>query len=283
MKIILTFIAIILFACKSHTQVKSDDFGRIILNTYVSQELKIPEEAKRALETKLNQISTNNGIGGSSANPRFILTAAVNIGTKDIIAGPPQMIAQNLDITLYVGDAVANTKFSNITLPVKGVGTNENKALIDAFKNINPRNKEIALFLEEGKSKIISYYSSQCDIILKQANSLSGQYKYEEAIYTLMSVPETCKDCYLKSREEASRIFNKKIQSDCVEKVKQAKILWAAEPDNIGAAKVVNILISIIPSESCKMEIDNLSNEINKKLQEDQKKKYEYEIGRAHV
>lgn len=38
-------------------------------------------------------------MGGSQANPRFIITANVNVGTKDIIAGPPQMIAQNIEVT----------------------------------------------------------------------------------------------------------------------------------------------------------------------------------------
>lgn len=81
-------------------------------------------------------------MGGSETNPRFIITAAVNLGTKDIIAGPPQMIAQNLDITMFVGDALTNTIFSNTTLSLKGVGTNENKAFIEAFKTINPKTKK---------------------------------------------------------------------------------------------------------------------------------------------
>jgi len=54
------------------------------------------------LKNKLDQIATKNGIGGSEVNPRFIITAEVNITTKDIIPGPPQMIAQNLDITFLL-------------------------------------------------------------------------------------------------------------------------------------------------------------------------------------
>ena len=95
-------------------------------------------------------------MGGGQVNPRFIITANVNIGTKDIISGPPQMIAQNLDVTLFVGDAMTNTIFSSTTLNLKGVGTNENKAFIEAFKTINTKNKEVLTFLEEGKKKIIS-------------------------------------------------------------------------------------------------------------------------------
>jgi len=105
--LILTFVAI-----TSNAQVNLDDFGRIVLNTYLPDDIAIPTEAKNLLITKLNQITSNNGMGGSQANPRFIITANVNVGTKDIIAGPPQMIAQNLDVTLFIGDALTNTIFS---------------------------------------------------------------------------------------------------------------------------------------------------------------------------
>jgi hypothetical protein len=217
-------------------------------------------------------------MGGSQANPRFIITANVNVGTKDIIAGPPQMIAQNIDITFFVGDAVTNTIFSNTTLSLKGVGTNENKAFIDALKTINPKNKELLAFLEEGKTKIINYYSTNCDFIIKDAQTLANQFKFNEAIYELMIVPDVCKDCYFKSKDEAGIIFKKKIESDCTEKLKEAKLIWAAEPTEQGALKASAIIISIVPSDNCKTEINKLSIEIKNKLQLEQKKKYDFEM-----
>jgi hypothetical protein len=277
-KIVLAIILAFAFHESIKAQVKLDDFGRIVLNTYLSDKLDIPAEAKEALSNKLDQITTSNGIVGSAANARFIITASVNKGTKDIIAGPPQMTSYNLEVTLFIGDAVDNKKFTSMVLNIKGVGTNENKAFIDAFKNINTKNKAIVDFLEEGKSKIVSYYASQCDLIIKQANTLAEQYKFEEAIFTLMSVPETCKDCYFKSKEETSLLFNKKIESDCTEKLKQAKLIWAAEPTENGALKASAIMISIIPSDNCKTEINKLSEEIKKKLQTDQQKKYDFEM-----
>lgn len=277
-KIITTLLFVIALATTNKAQVKLDDFGRIILNTYLPDNLPVPAEAISSLVNKLNQIATNNGMGGSQVNPRFIITANVTIGSKDIIAGPPQMIAQNIDITLFVGDAITNTIFSNTTLNLKGVGTNENKAFIEAFKTINPKNKEVIAFLEEGKTKIINYYSTQCDFILKNANALADQFKFNEAIYELMVVPEVCKECYFKSKDEAGIIFKKKIASDCTEKLKQAKLNWAVEPTEKGAMKASAILVSIIPSDNCRTEINKLSEDIKKKLQDDQQKKYDFEM-----
>ena len=124
----------IVFLVSGFAQVKPDDFGRIILNTHVPENLNIPAEAKNFLVTKMNQIASVNGMGGSQANPRFIISVSINVGTKDIIAGPPQMIAQNLELTFFTGDALTNTIFSSSTVSLKGVGSNETKAFIEAFK-----------------------------------------------------------------------------------------------------------------------------------------------------
>lgn len=277
-KKLIIILLILVGANLTKAQTNLDDFGRIVLNTYLPDNNSIPAEAKQALENKLNQIATNNGMGGSQLNPRFIITAALNIGTKDIIAGPPQLIAQNVDVTLFIGDALSNTKFSNVTISLKGVGTNENKAMIDALKTLNPKNKEVVAFLEEGKNKIISYYATNCDFIIKDANSLAEQFKFNEAILKLMAVPDVCKDCYFKSKDLATIIFKKKIESDCTEKVKEAKLIWAAQPNEKGALNASAVMTTIIPSIGCQNEIMKLSNDIKVHLKAEQQKKYDYEL-----
>ena len=257
---------------------KLDDFGRIILNSHISEKLELTSEVKNTLLTKLDQISSANGMGGSQINHRFIITANVTIGSKDIIAGPPQMLAQNLELTLFIGDAITNTIFSTISLSLKGVGTNENKAYIDAFKNINPKNKEVVAFLDEGKTKIINYYSTNCDFILKDAQALTKQEKYDEAIYKLSLVPDVCKECYFKCLDTLTTIYQKKIDADCKIKLNQAKSLWAAQQTPIGAEKVGDILSSINPMASCQGEIEYFIKTIDTKLKADEKARWEFKM-----
>jgi len=276
LKLILLFL--IAFQLNGNAQVNLDDFGRIILNTYLPDNNSIPAEAKKSLETKLNQITTNNGMGGSMANPRFIITVVVNIGTKDIVAGPPQMIAQNMELTLFVGDAITNTIFSNTTISLKGVGTNENKALIEAFKTINPKNKEIIAFLEEGKNKIINYYSTQCDFIIKDAETLAKQEKYDEAIYKLALVPEVCKDCYFKCLDDLTKIYQQKIDADCKAKLSKAKMTWSSQKNKQGAELASNILTEINPKSSCYKEVEKFITQISTKLTADEKAKLDLEL-----
>jgi hypothetical protein len=271
--LILTFIAV-----SSNAQVKLDDFGRIVLNTYLPDNIAIPTEAKNLLLTKLNQITSNNGMGGSQANPRFIITANLNVGTKDIIAGPPQMIAQNVDITLFIGDALTNTIFSNTTLSLKGVGTNENKAFIEAFKTINPKNKEVLAFLEEGKTKIINYYSTNCDFIIKDAQTLVKQEKYDEAIYQLSLVPDVCKDCYFKCLDTLTHIYQQKIDADCKVKFNEAKVTWTTEQTPNGAEKAGDILSTINPIANCQTDVTAFIKVIDAKLKADEKARWQFKM-----
>ena len=275
------FIAVLILTVatiSSNAQVKLDDFGRIVLNTYLPDNIVIPTEAKNLLLTKLNQIISNNGIGGSQANPRFIITANVNVGTKDIIGGPPQMIAQNLDVTLFIGDAVTNTIFSNTTLSLKGVGTNENKAFIDAFKTINPKNKEVLAFLEEGKTKIINYYSTNCDFIIKDAQTLVKQEKYDEAIYQLSLVPDVCKDCYFKCLDNLTLIYQQKIDADCKVKFNEAKVTWTAAQTLNGAEKAGDILSTINPMANCQTDVTAFIKTIDAKLKADEKARWQFKM-----
>ena len=268
-KFILLFL--IAFQFNMNAQVKLDDFGRIVLNTYLPDNNSIPAEAKKALETKLSQITTNNGMGGSNANPRFIITAVLNVTSKDFVPGPPQMIAQNIDVTLFVGDAITNTVFSNTVVSIKGVGTNENKALIDAIKNINPKNKEITDFLEEGKNKIITYYATQCDFIIKDAETLAKQENFDEAIYKLALVPEICKECYFKTSELIGNLFQQKIDTDCKAKLSKAKMLWSGQQNIRQAEEVIAVLSDINPNAACYAATTNFTKEINAKIKADEK------------
>jgi len=277
-KIILQIVFIAAFALTANAQANLDDFGRIVLNSYLPEKIALPTEAKEMLMTKLSQITTNNGMGGSQANSRFIITASVNIGTKDIIAGPPQLISQNINITFFVGDALTNTVFSNTTIAIKGVGTNENKAFIDALNSINPKNKELLALLEEGKSKIVLYYNSQCDFILTKSKALTDQQKYKEAIYELMLVPKVCKTCYDNCLQAVQPIYKKLIDRECTLKLNEAKTIWAANPNSNGAAKVTPLLSEINPDAACYNDALAFSETVRKKIEVDEKQNWDFKM-----
>ena len=73
---------------------KADDFGRIVLNSYVSPQVEgLPSSAKRMLSNKLSQVASKNGMGGSCLNPKFIITPNITVLTKDLTPTAPPMLS----------------------------------------------------------------------------------------------------------------------------------------------------------------------------------------------
>lgn len=276
---ILTIVAVTLaLVCISQESVKMDDVGRIVLNSYIPEELGLPAQASSLLENKLNQITTFYGLGGNSIDERFILMSVINILSKDIIAGPPQLIALNFEVSFYVGDAIDNKLFSNGSVSLKGVGKNPNEALINGIKSINQKNPVIADLVKEGKDKIVAYYESNCDLIITKAKALEAQEQYDEAIFNLVTIPEVCKECFTKCMDASGSIYQKKIDRAGLEKFNEAKNLWAVAQNKTNAFKIADILSGINPNASCIGEVDKMVKNINAKLRDDERKEWEWKM-----
>lgn len=274
----LIIVAAFIFSNSVFCQTQTDA-SRIVLNAAViDKENKLPEEAKSQLKAKLNQVATENGVGGNALSARFVIAAKINVLSKDIVAGPPQMIAQNLEVVFFIGDATDNTIFSNISLSLKGVGNNENKALISAIQNINPKSKQFTDFINAGKTKVIEYYASHCDFINKKAVTLTGKQEYDAAIYELMQVPEVCKTCYEKCMDAVQPIYQKKIDREGIQALNEAKNKWNSSPNKKGAEEASVLLIKIDPLSSSYKEANSFSEIIRKKIEEDEKQNWEFKM-----
>jgi hypothetical protein len=270
---------LILFSSFQLYSQSNNDQSRIILNSFVfDKDNKLPQEAKTNLQTKLGQIASDNGIGGDSFNPRFILAAKINTQTKDIIAGPPQMIALNLDVVFYIGDAIDNQIYSNTSISIKGVGTNENKALINAFQQISTKNKNFTDLINVGKAKIVNYYTEKCDFITQRSKTLSQQQKYDEAIYELMQVPEVCKTCFENCMTSVQPIFQSKIDRESTLALNQSKTIWNSSPNSEGAREVAKLLSSIDPSSAVYKDALAFSEVVRKKNEADEKRGWDFKM-----
>lgn len=277
--LLLIVILIALNGNSQNTLGKTEDLGRIALAAYVPQQIeKMPEGARTMLSNKLNQIVTQNGLGSSSFNSRFIITANIVVLTKDLLETAPPMTALTMEVTLYIGDGISGTKYASNAISVKGVGTNENKAYIEALKSIKPSESSIQSFINTGKSKIIEYYNYKCDVIIKEAQTLEEQNKYEEAIATLTAVPEICKDCFDKSMTAVGPIYKKYMDRQCRVKLAEAKNAWAASQNSSGAAQVAEVLSTIDPDAACYKEAIALSNAVSKKILELEKRDWNFKM-----
>lgn len=239
---------------------------------------KIPEEASRNLETKLQDLLVNSGLANGSYVDRFVLTAKADIVSKDILPTTPVRISQKIELTLMVGDAIENKLFTSRTVTLSGIGINESKAFVAAFSQMNSYRKEFMEMLQQSKNEITVYYTSKCPEIINRANTLFGMQKYDEAIHYLLSVPNICTDCFLQCQTLAETIYWEKTEQESASLFNQAKTEWMKHPDITGACSIAPLINRINPKSRSFTQIEKLRYEISDKLREDERKEWEFQM-----
>jgi hypothetical protein len=235
---------------------KTDDVARIAICPVVGYIPDMPSSAKKMLLNRMGQITTKNGM--ASSGNRFIMYPHVNILSQDITPTAPPMHQYTLDLTMYIADNITKTIFSSASIELTGIAKNETKAYISALKRLNYKRPEVKTFIQDGKDKIVEYYNSKCDFILKDAESLAGRKEFDEAIYTVMSIPDICKDCYIKGQDVAVTIFKLKMENECMQNIADARAAKAKDDYDLAAS----YLGGILPDVSCYSDAQSLLKEI---------------------
>lgn len=238
---------------------------------------EISAEAGKQLERKMTQLLTANGISSLDKNNRFVFTAKVDLTSKDIVATTPQRISEKLDLTLLVGDVVENKVFETITIPLIGIGINENKAFIAAINQVKPQNANLSEFLGRAKTKIIDYYSVRCSQIIRQAQKLASGNEYDEAIYQLMQIPDIC-DCAKECQDLMIEYTIKRNNAIAAQLYNEAKARWAASPTQEGASAAADVIARIPANSSSQSKVNTLINTISKKLRDDEKRQWIFKM-----
>ena len=276
----ITLLTLLCFSIMASAQSRLDDVGRITIHAYVPDSEELPYESSKLLQSKLSQMITANGIADNENCVRFVLTAKVNVISKDVVPGPPQRISQKLDITLILGDIEADKVYSQCTISTIGVGSNYEKSFISAFKNIKPNNREFSDFIEDAKLKILAYYQTNCEDLLLEAQKLATQNHYEDALILISSIPDVCSECYEHAVAIASTIYNEMINVRGAEYLRQAQAAWANNPTRQGAAEATALLSQINFAASCQSEVPALLSQITAKMNEIDRREWEHEMQR---
>lgn len=262
MKKIATMIVAMLMATMSMAQ----DYGRIAINVLVPTQPNVPEEARAALETKMQQVATQYGLASNGLTDRFVMTAKVNVTSKDVAPTTPVKISQKIEVTMFIGDVIDNKVYESVVLSVAGIGQSETQSMIKAFNQIKPANPKLKEFVENAERKIVDYYANNCSYILTEANTLAQQCKYDAAIAKLMAVPEVCKECYEKCMAKATEVYQSKLNNDGEVLVQKARGQWLAKRDYASATEALTTLAKVDPHSSAQGKAQSLVDEINKHL-----------------
>jgi hypothetical protein len=272
MKKSLFFLQLFIFSYFCQSQ---DEVGKISLSLVMPQALeKVDYTQLSKLETKINTLTSNYGIGASGYNNNFIIYPKLAIYDVSVVEGGMQNITvTTIDFSLFICQSDNNLIFSSVTKTLKGSGRDEYSALNNAIQLIPTKDKDFELFINTGKQKINKYYEENCDRILSTAISLSNSGQYEEAIGKLMQVPQEL-PCYEKIKEKSLEIYKLYANKICKSQLSEGDALIA----NQNYDQALDILFQIDPLSICFNEAQNRIKSIENKITEQKKEEREIEI-----
>ena len=254
-----------------------DDAARIALSAYMDPSSSIPNNARKTLIDRMQKIITKNGMG-STKNTRFIMTANVRELNLEKSETAPVIYIYNLEVNFYIGDGIDGTLFSNCSLEVNAAGDSKEKAYMAALKKIKATDPQYQAFIDEGKKKIVDYYTAKCDFIITQAQTKAKNQDFDAALAELMQVPDVCKECYDKCMAAAQPIYQEKINQDGTKLLAEARGVWSAGQDVAAAEAAAAILAQINPQSTAFAGAESLNAEIAKRVKELDKREWDFQL-----
>ncbi|WP_302568395.1 hypothetical protein [Culturomica massiliensis] len=257
----------LILACHARIYAQNTDMP---LQVALPDETDMPEEAAHYLRSRLLGLVTNHGTGvGDYGTSQFFITAKTLLESKDVVGSAPTMYSINLVITLYVVDCIYDRLYAQMSLNAKGVGESETKAYISAIKRMNVNNPKIKSFLEEGRNKIIHYYTTQGKEIMQSVRMLASQRQYEKALFILTAIPSSCEELYNEAQSSIGSIYKDYVNYTGERNLAQARIVWTASQNRAGASQAGSLLAKIDPDATCRPAAEQLVKEIQQRIGEE--------------
>lgn len=258
-------------------QADADSNGKISYFPIISGN-GIPAQARESLTAKMERAISQNGFGTSCRTGRFVMLAKCNVLEKDVAPTTPPRITQIVEVTLIIGDVIENKTYASTSFELKGMGTNETKAWQMALNRIKPENTALKDLFDVAETKINTYYSENCRNIITMSNALASNGRYDEAIASLMAIPDICNTCYTDAMSVAQNIYQQKINNEGAVLLSKAKNAWNTNPDSEGAALAISLLDQISINSSAFPNAEIFSNKIASKLSSDKEREWQQKI-----
>lgn len=259
-KILMTLLSLIATA-SLHAQ----DCEVHLMVTPMTQIADIPDDINNQLLQRLTAAVTQSrtGVLADANYDQFFLSGRFAEEYADVVPGPPMQNVINSTLTLYIGDVTNQKVFATKTFQLRGVGTSQIRAYVNALRTLNGRNNELQSFVESGRAKIINYYDNNYKQLLAQAQRALQMKDYEQALHFSTSIP-TCCVGYNEALDFTMKAYRAYVDNTARTLLMQARSEWAVSPDENGAAAALSLLNQIDVDASCYGEAVALQNEIKK-------------------
>lgn len=275
-KLLLSFILLAISILSSPGQ--DTDVAALSIRVQQPEREYLTSPSCRLLQTKMTQILTQNGIVNDIPSNRFVMTAKANVLNKDVLAGSPSRVSEQIELTFIIGDVIDNIKYGSYALTLTGVGLNEQQAIQMVIKSVKNNDPGMHDFILRSKERIVQYYRDNEAKILRQADLLMEKGDYNEALYMLSMVPDASAECYEHCQDKMQQIIKKKVDLDAEALLSKAKAVWAKSPDVNGANEVYPIISAINPRASCYKQVAPFLKQITSKLVADDQRAWEFKV-----
>ncbi len=249
------------------------DVGKITLSIVAPEEMDgLTSNQVVNLYAKCVQIATSKHVGAVGYATNFALSPKLTVNDTKVADGGMQSITiVSAELTLFVQQADTRMIFATLSKRVSGSGTNQAAAISNAIANISVNDPEFDQFIETAKGKIVSYYESKCDDIMKQAEAMVKKQDYQQAIGILMGIPEEVKGCYDNAQKKSLVIYKAYENKMCAQQLQDAKIQLAAN----NYEEALAVLKNVDPECKCSKEANMLIKETAAKVTAQQKKEWD--------
>jgi len=232
------------------------------------------------LESKMLQVIEKSGVATAGYSNGILLKAALSVEDTRVAEGGMQNITvTTCDLTLYLVNAGDNmVVYNTMSRKLRGSGNTAELALSNAINTMDVNDPVYKQFLTTSREKIASYYSANCDKIMKQAAEAEKRRDYETAVSLLQSVPMEV-TCYVTANKKALSIYSKYEQQLCNKIVTYARGEMAI--GNYETA--LDALATISGKSACSAAANQLIAEADKKVQRHIDRQYNLEAQRARA
>lgn len=254
--------------------VNSQDFGKVNLG------LIMPETADNIsaiqlskLQTKIEAICARNEVSNNYITDGFVIYPILEVGDFEVVEGGMQTIySTTFSLTLIIKQ-INGVGINSMSKSYKGNGYSKEQAVSDAISNLSIQDGVYKQFIEQSRDLIVNYYETHCNEIVKRAEALANDNKYEQAIALLYAIPEIIPS-YSTVRQASNEIYISYASYNCKKNISKAKEAITIQDYE----KAASILSSISSKSSCYAEAEKMIDEIKSTLDKKQQQEWEFHM-----
>lgn len=245
-------------------------------------------ELLQKLSNKMTQIINNSGEAMMGYTNDFAVYPVLLEEETGVVEGGLQnMTVTTVELSLAVKQYAGNIVYNTLSKKLKGSGNNKALAIANAISQIKPADESYKLFITTAKTKIIQYFTANCNKIIQQATALAAKHDYEQSLSLLQSIPSNVGGCYATAQTKSLAIYKEAQALLCSKNIARAKAAIA----NNDFELAMNTLDQIAPDAACNKEVTVLIKQLEAKVEKKVQREYSLqeqsinairEIGKAY-